>query len=265
MKKILLFVAACMLIAAVHHLTGCNKYHDVIPQDAGCQIVKMKGGLFLGDSLVFSYDPKDRPVSITRGAVGTGSPNYRFLYDRKGRLTDFYSVYEPPNPYFENWHRYHYDNRNRIITDTSFSFGYIGPGIPLPGPGQGKLYVGNVSTYKYDQVDRIIQATDYYGLATFVTSTYTYNRQGNIEKIVRQSEGSSTTETFTYDDKASLRLTNPVWQFLDRNYSVNNDMKVFSYNKYGLPVDVDFGGHGTGMFATIQIGATSITYDCRRH
>ncbi|WP_126246192.1 hypothetical protein [Chitinophaga rhizosphaerae] len=254
-----------MLVFTVQYLSGCNKYHDVIPHTAGCQIVKMNGGLFIGDSLVIAYDHKDRPLSMTRGSVGTGSPNYLFRYDKKGRLTDFYSVYEPPNPYFENWHRYQYDDRNRIITDTSFSFGYVGPGMPLPAPEQGHLYVGNVSTYKYDGENRIIQATDFYGLATLITANYTYNRQGNLEKIVWQSGGSSSTQTFSYDNKISLRRTNPVWQFLDRDYSVNNSMKVSSYNRYGLPVDVDFSGHGSGTFATVQISATSITYDCRHN
>ncbi|ATL48787.1 hypothetical protein COR50_17355 [Chitinophaga caeni] len=265
MKKLLLLISGCILVCAIPYLSGCNKYQDVIPRAASCQIVKLKGGLFIGDSLVITYDNKDRPIRMTRASVGTGSPNYVFLYDKKGRLSDFYSVYEPPNPYFENWHRYQYDDRNRIVTDTSYSFGYVGPGVPLPSPDFGHLVVGNVSTYKYDSENRIIQATDFYGLSTLITSDFVYNRQGNIEKIIRQSGGSSSTETFTYDDKIGLRRTNPVWQFLDRDFSVNNSMKVSSYNRYGLPVDVDFGIHGGGIFATVQVSATTITYNCGHH
>ncbi|WP_423737903.1 hypothetical protein [Chitinophaga caseinilytica] len=255
----------CLLIIATGiWLTGCHRFNEVYPVIRGCKIVKMKGGLNIGDSLVFSYNQKGDPKSIIRGSVGTGAPNHFFGYDGKGRMTDFYGVYEAPNPYFEIWHRYHFDTKNRIITDTTYSFGYIGPGIPIPPPHAEELYVGNVSTYAYDSRNRIIKSTDFYGLATFVTAYYTYNSAGNLEKIVRESNGTSSTETFTYDNKANLRGTHPTWQFLDRDYSVNNSISVQSYNQFGLPVEADFSRHGyNGNFATIPISATTITYDCR--
>lgn len=247
-------------------LTGCNKYDHVKPGTGSCKIVKLKGGLYTGDSLVISYDKRDNPVSIIRGSVATGAPNYLFGYDKKGRMKDFYSVYDPSNPYFENWHRYTHDNKNRIIVDTSYSFGLVGPGIPLPDPETGEHYIGNISTFAYDNENRIIKATDFYGLATFETTYFTYNNKGNLVKIVRVRDDESVTETFTYDDKINLRRTHAAWQFLDRDYSVNNSITVFSYNAYGLPVDVDFGYHLRSHFASIPIGATTITYDCKlRH
>ncbi|GAA3934118.1 hypothetical protein GCM10022209_30600 [Chitinophaga oryziterrae] len=247
-------------------LSGCNKFHEVPPHTPDCQIVKLKGGIFIGDSLVIAYSHNGNPLSITRASVGTGSPNFLFRYDQKGRMTDYYGVYESPNPFFEVWHRYHYDAKNRITVDTSYSFGFIGPGIPLPDPQQGHLFVGNISTYAYDIENRIIKSTDTYGSASVaLTSLYTYNNEGNLVKITNQTASGTNTVTFSFDNKINLRRTHPIWQFLDRDYSINNSVQVFSYNNYGLPVEVNFGSHGLGTFASIPISTTTITYNCKHN
>jgi hypothetical protein len=38
-----------------------------------------------------------------------------------------------------------------------------------------------------------------------------------------------------YDDKVNLDRTNPIWQFLDRDYSMNNRFIAEKYNAAGLP------------------------------
>lgn len=265
MRKLPLYKLCVWLLAGSLFLAGCDKYDDVKPPRSGsCKIITLKGGLNTGDSLVIAYDKHDNPVSIIRDVVATGAPNWYFRYDKKGRMTDFYSVYHPTNPFFENWHRYQYDAKNRIIVDTSYAFGLIGPGIPLPDPELGQHSIANISTFTYDKENRIIKATDFYGLVYFETSHFIYNKKGNLEKIIRESEHGSTTETFTFDDKINLRRTHPAWQFLDRDYSANNYITVYSYNAPGLPEDVDFSNHvSRSTFANIPIAATTVTYACK--
>ncbi|GAA3951162.1 hypothetical protein GO495_13080 [Chitinophaga oryziterrae] len=258
-----------VLCAVTYILSGCNKYPDCSPGVPSCQIVKIIQGFSVSvpeDTLTFAYNNKGNPVSITRTYVGTSSPNFLFIYDKKNRMTDFYGVYTSPNPYFDIWHRYHYDAKNRIISDTTYEFGFVGPGIPLPDQtNNGQLRVRNVSTYGYDLKDRIVKSTDTYGFpeSDITTRFYTYNRDGNLVKIVTTRSGVTNTETYSFDDKINLRSTHPIWQFLDRDYSVNNSLHATAFNQYGLPTAIDFSNHGYGQFATILLTDIKISYNCR--
>jgi len=256
-----------VLCALTCILSGCSKYPDCYPASRSCQIVKIIQGYSISvaeDTLAFAYNNKGNPVSITSTNIAS-SPNFLFIYDKKNRLTDFYGVYTSPNPYFDTWHRYHYDAKNRIISDTTYEFGLVGPGMPLPDDTHnGQLRIRNVSTYEYDLKDRIIKSTDTYGAieSGLATRLYTYNRDGNLVKIVTTRWGITNTKNFSFDDKINMRSTHPIWQFLDRDYSVNNSMHATAFNKYGLPTMVDF-NHGYGQFATITLTDIKISYNCR--
>lgn len=245
-----------MLIAGLT-ISGCDKNPDV-PHTADCQIVKLKGGLVTGDSLVITYNHSGNPVRITRATSSTGYPDFVFKYDQKGRMTDYYGVYYSDNPYFEIWHRYYYDAKDRIILDTTYSFGYIGPGMPVPGRGDTALRLADVFTYTYDSQDRITEAR-----GKFRTLFYTYNHKGNLVKVTTQSASGTQELQYTFDNKTGLRRTHKIWQFLDRDYSINNSIPVSSYNKYGLPLTADFSSNGNVTFAGINVLATTITYSCR--
>jgi hypothetical protein len=263
MKQFSLIVLCAMTCI----LSGCNKYPDCSPATHSCQIVKIIQGFTVSvpnDTLTFAYNNKGYPVSITRTYVSTSSPNFLFIYDKKNRLTDYYGVYTSANPYFDIWHRYHYDAKNRVISDTTFEFGLIGPGIPLPDhTNNGQLRVRNVSTYEYDLKDRIIKSTDTYGSDYPETKLYTYNKDGNLIKISATRSGITNTETYSFDDKINLRSTHPIWQFLDRDYSVNNSLNATAFNQYGLPTAIAFTRHGYGQFATILLTDIKISYNCR--
>jgi hypothetical protein len=250
-----------MLCIVLH---SCIKSPDCTPNTPSCQIAQIKQTSSPVDSLTFVYNSKGNPLSITRTQVGTSQPNFKFLYDHKNRLTDFYGVYDSPNPYFDVWHRYHYDAKNRIISDTTFEFGLVGNGVPLPDQtNNGQLRVRNVSTYAYDQKDRIIKSTDTYGHDFLTIRTYTYNHEGNIANLSVQSQFDPGTTTYSYDDKINPRRTNAIWQFLDRDYSMNNSVEVAAYNIYGLPTVINVGSHGYGQFAIIPLGDVEIRYTCR--
>ncbi|ATL48786.1 hypothetical protein COR50_17350 [Chitinophaga caeni] len=265
--RVSLFASACVMLAGAL-LSGCLKDpHLPPPGNPFCKITKVKGDLHFQkdvDSYRITYDKKGNPESIVRGIVGTSSPNYLFLYDQKGRLTDFYGVYLNPTA-FDIWHRYSYDAKNRIILDSTYEFGEVGPGnVPIPSPGRPYLGVRNIATYSYDHLDRIVRSTDTYGHDTvFMTRLYTYNGAGNLTSVEERSDGGSTTISYTYDNKVNYHRLHPIWQFLDRDYSMNNPLPVAAYNTYGLPTSIILSGYRTGYFATTPFTFAEFEYSCK--
>lgn len=243
---------------------ACKEHPENPPEIPQCQIIQIRQGISDEDSLAFVYNNKGNPVSITRAVVGTTRPNFHFQYDKKGRMTDFYGDYISPNPYFDVWHRYKYDGQNRISTDTTYEFGLVGPGIPLPdNTHPGLLRVRNISTYKYDWKNRMLESTDTYGYETRITvRSYTYNQEGNVSKLFTRSGTDTSTIFYHYDDQFNFRRLHPIWQFLDRDYSLNNKMPLASsitFNEFGLPSVMALSGN----FATIPLDNIVIRYKCR--
>ncbi|SFE52428.1 hypothetical protein SAMN05518672_10790 [Chitinophaga sp. CF118] len=244
MNSILMAAAFIMLCIAGLSLSGCQKNPGIPPCSPVCQISEIKGNLeneggYL-DSLAIVYNNKNNPVSMTRNNVGNTWPNYFFLYDHKGRMTDFYGVY--PNPLLENafdtWHRFYYDSKNRVIIDTTYEFGIVGPGPkPIPRNNRPNLSVRNISTYTYDNQNRIIKTTYTQDRDTvFMIKLFSYNHSGNLVKIEEQFLGTSNIITFgAYDNKINYHRTNSIWQFLDQDYSMNNLLPIAAYNSYNLP------------------------------
>jgi len=212
-------------------LPGCKKDDDHPDHHLPCRIQQIKGdlGYSLEDSAVFVYNAKGDPVSVTKTVAATGSPNYLFRYDVHRRLTGFIGVYSD-GLHFEFWHRYGYDSKNRIVQDTTYTFGAL-TDPPLQG------FLERITTYTYDAKNRIIRQDGLHPSSgnTYVIRYY-YNQQGNLEKI---EEGSFVT-LLTYDNKVNMHRTHPVWQFLDRDFSVNNPFEAVSYNTRGLPVKIEF-------------------------
>lgn len=77
---------------------------------------------------------------------------------------------------------------------------------------------------EYDRYGRIIHQFDPTGTYTFLDQTYSYDAAGNLINGA------------TYDRKLNFRRTNWVWMFIDRDFSVNNPFKAYSYNNGGLPI-----------------------------
>ncbi|WP_341835635.1 hypothetical protein WJU16_22675 [Chitinophaga pollutisoli] len=151
------------------------------------------------------------------------------------------------------------------MLDTTYEFGEVGPdNTPQPSPGRPYLGVRNISTYAYDHFNRIIRSTDTYGRDTvFVTRLFKYNVAGNLVSVEEQSGGASTTINYSYDDKLNFHLLHPIWQFLDRDYSINNRFPVIAYNSYGLPVSIKIASHGYAYFATTPFTYADIEYSCK--
>ncbi|MGB8191039.1 MAG: hypothetical protein WCF67_03925 [Chitinophagaceae bacterium] len=200
---------------------------------------------YANSSAVFVYNQKGDPVTVTPFLVGTGRPRHEFRYDKKHRMTDYIGAYT--NGFFEFWYKYTYDNHNKIIKDTQFVFGTYG------AEPTNSFYV-RVTDYTYDSEDRIIQTntTQLQPDVIVFSSNYSYDANGN-----RVGD--------TYDNRIHFRRTNPIWMFIDRNYSVNNPVAPTSYNSIGLPTSYNQ-SQGSGpsfLLGTIQMHQSTIIYDCK--
>jgi hypothetical protein len=92
------------------------------------QIIYPVGGD--NDMLQFIYNSAGDPVSITRLKGGhTGYPNFAFKYDEENRLSEFIGPYSD-NTAAEFWHKYFYDNKDNIVLDSAYIFPRIVNGFP---------------------------------------------------------------------------------------------------------------------------------------
>ena len=127
---------------------------------------------------------------------------------------------------------YGLDNAGRAATDT---FGYITSG--------GYAY-DIISHFEYDSKGRIVK--DYYNISDFEPGPssdsviFNYNAQGNRGLVISARTydvtGDGMTNNTVYDDKVAYRSTIPIFQLIDRDYSVNNSNYATGYNSAGLPL-----------------------------
>ena len=232
MKKQLVVFCFTVLIVTVLHLAGCQKLLDYIgqhPEGASghCAIKEL---IYAGpsmqslDTVSFSYNKMGDPVSAVRKHVATGSPNVLFWYDNRDRLNNLICHYGSDiSGGVEGWIKYFYGAGGRVSKDSVYSFPVIVNGQPTFGEYSSAW----TDTYEYDAKGRIIKTTKILSELVKYVSTYSYDSNGNLVGN-------------TYDDKVNWHQTNKVWQFLDRDYSVNNPMtSYYQYNSFGLPVAMD--------------------------
>lgn len=251
------------IIAATLLFTGCNK-HDPAPDCTlqSCQITQLQNtdGIYPSDSYTadFQYDAKGTPLRITRTNVATGAPNYTFRHDAKGRVTDVIGSYGNGNygDQFEFWFRLKYDAKNRVYKDSSFYVGIVGPD-PIKIPDVYQVII--VNNYTYDVQNRIIRAAEE---DLFRDNHYYYNNRGNLDSIVRLGY---TVVYGNYDNTVNYRRTNPLWQFLEKDYSQNNAATVSTVNKYGLPTTAAYNSKGYYFpyFLSFSLNVAHLKYSCK--
>jgi hypothetical protein len=219
-----------------------------------CAITKIIANNFVfpGRVYLFEYNDKGDPVKVTPSAVGTGSPVLHFVYDKKGRLLEFYGLYS--NGHFEFWNIYQYDKKDVVVSDTSYGFGTYestptGDHVTsIPDP-----HFLSLTSYEYDAQGRVSRTTGVLpvdlSLGPFVREFH-YDAAGNL-----QSFGA------LYDNRMNLRRTNAVWMFVDRNYSINNERPADNYNGAGLPTF--FLSDEAWLMFLHGIFPRSIEYDCK--
>lgn len=230
---------------------GCEKARDYVKINpcAEMNMCTIKSISYTGmfgekDSLVFTYNSSGDPVSVTRRVAGSGTPNYAFKYDKKGRLTDFYAPYANLNG-AEFWHKYAYDNKGRIAIDSFYTLCRHDNNGPTEH-FTARFLLG------YDLQNRIIldSLDPSSGDAYSPASHYTYDANGN-----RAGRN--------YDQKVHFRRTNKIWMFIDRDYSMNNAFIANGYNWYGLPTAFDLPTKGQLIFLRNYLTSGKITYACR--
>lgn len=189
---------------------------------------------------LFTYFSNGNPYSLTyKGQHGQG--NYFFYYDKNLRLIELYC--DGPTLPIKN--RYGYNSQNQIIVDTLFNATSVSEdGVYTFAP---RLR----SEITYDFQGRIIKevATEISDGSVFATRTYNYDNRGNL---VVPGGG------FTYDDKVSIFRAHPVFQFVNRNYSMNNPVQP-AYNSVGLPLTFK---PSNSKFFDAYYGVTKAIYDC---
>lgn len=217
MKRLTLSMYA-MLIACAVLMPSCKKNVHV----SKCKLLSIADGMN-SYSFTFEYDAQNR-LAYKRAAFQSRlSPDYKFMYDASGRLSQYianggsYAVGES----FYEWHYVYYDAPGNIVLDTVWTEGTIGVDGPVYPPGTPPESVRSTINYEYDSEHRMIRKN---------STLFSYNAAGNR---VTDDYG----DTLTYDTKRNFLSTDPVLQFVNRDYSANNPIGAGSYNACDLPLE----------------------------
>lgn len=260
-KHPLRFVSAIFLLA-LYFFTGCTKQDNPWCPQATCVItgITSKEGK-LPVTAAFEYNTEGNPLRRTRSDASTGSANFSFRYNSRHKLSALIEYYDSDSlgSYFYQWHSFVYNGVGQIVFDTIRINGTIGEG-PLPMP----IPVNTILAFRsfvYDAQGRITEEKyGTLGADLLATTHYYYDTRQNLEKIVETGAGGyeQTTTYSDYDNKINLSRTNPIWQFLNRDYSVNNANAV-SWNSKGLPLHFS----GDTRFTGIGFTNATVTYQCK--
>lgn len=108
---------------------------------------------------------------------------------------------------YRRWHRYGYDNANKIVADTIYAEGYEVDGRP-----SGTTLT--VTNFTYDAEDRIIPPASY---ILNMNPAAHYDSSGNYLFLGANASPSY----YPYNYQTNFLRTNKIWMFLGMNYSVN--------------------------------------------
>ncbi len=127
---------------------------------------------------VYTYDPSDRLASLTY----PNGQSLSYAYDAQGNMTAMTS-----NTGLESWtDSYTFDALNRIATVTSGSLVF---GLTYDATGQLETLSypnGLVTTYTYDDRDRVESITVRNGAAVVMSLEYAWTPSGNVASILEQ-------------------------------------------------------------------------------
>jgi hypothetical protein len=214
-----------------------------VPDLSKCKIRRIyekpigEEGNYMG---LFSYNKAGNPYSVL--FFPKGPWEYYFFYDTQNRLiahTEYaYGITAR--------HYYRHNAAGQIVIDSA-----IYPGSDLKDT---TIYV---STIAYDWKGRVVKETivntrnDGLPLDRTRRPTYTYDNRGNL--------GVNGWKSSSYDYKINPLRQNPVFQFIHRNYSMNNPSVQPKYNSKGLPLSLS---PSNDVFFNFN-GIPKIVYDCQ--
>lgn len=249
MKKASLVTLWALLCIAFITLPGCRKFVEQY-KPGGKEDPKLRIKTFVSQELNFTvyYNAKSDPDSVVADAG-----NWRaFQYDANGRLTKY--TYHSSGTYDLAWGSHDYTYEGGRLTRDNWQEEHQS----LMSYGYHELYLRD-NLLSYDSQGRISSEEGeriwYHDASPYPTynetKTYTYDANGNLELYVVNSDLVPTTERITYDDKKSYLRTHPVWMFITRNYSRNNEAGATKYNREGFPL---------AFAPTIKLGGTQTLF-----
>jgi len=267
-----LVLMICILLVNMGCKKALEQIHNINGNETCCRVESIHFTLdssesfpLRGDFTVrFSYNLLGNPTSAIFDKFDyTGKsglwPDYNlyFQYDNQSRLSVIGYKYIDGN-YMAYVHKIFYQ-ADSIIVDSIYS-NVIG--WPNNLSGQYNSY----TKHRLDSKGRIITTFTDQSPLDYISISYTYDANGN--------RNLHTDKTTAYDDKTNLRRTNKVWQYMDRDYSINNAIETIAggYNSYGLPNQIlpkpltgYFPWFDTQFFADfIFTGKEQITYSCSK-
>lgn len=175
------------------------------------------------ETALFTYNSAGNPYSVIYSHSGTSLANHHFYYDSKNRLKEYQLRWG--DTYIHEFHFYRYNYKNQIIVDSVIS-----------SDANGAYPYVNVSTIEYDNMGRVVKETivniknGNEPLNRIRRPTYTYDARGNLAVAYWKSS--------SYDYKINPLRQNPIFQFIFRNYSMNNAAVQPKYNSIGLPLSM---------------------------
>lgn len=195
----------------------------VTPDLSKCKIRRIHQVDFNGPTTaLFSYNRVGNPYSVLYSDGGTGVHDHYFFYDAKNRLTEYRLTW---GGYIHQRHFYWHNSINQIVKDSAVYRNCCGP-----------IEAINVSTLEYDAKGRIVKETivNKYNadgpLLPTHRPTFTYDSRGNLAVAGWKSS--------SYDYKINPLRQNAIFQFIHRNYSMNNAAVQPKYNSLGLPLSM---------------------------
>ncbi len=250
------------LAAILIFLSACQKQIDVAKQDevpstplpgqpTYCRIESLWENPNSPNQRFFLvlYNQFENPTAVTVPLPTTGHPYRVFRYDSWHRLREYLGDYG--NGFFEFWHFYGFDNNGRIGVDTNYIFGNL-------GEHPTNYFNRSITHYEYDGQGRITKASTTYMIGSPTENTYSYDANGNL--VYPSSWG------ITYDNKQNLNRTNDIWQFLNRDYSMNNPFMADAYNASNFPTIINTNSMAPSMLwlSEVDLHHSQISYSCRQ-
>lgn len=247
--KVHSFSSFIIVAVSVFLISGCQKIRDYVEAHPDAEVKSCAITKFIHrppysdyiDTLTIFYNILGDPIKAIRPEPVTGAPNFLFRY-KNGRLSEFIGVYSNGIT-TESWHRYFYDADGRVAVDSVYIFAdMVNEDISNP-------FDSYVITFIYDNKNRIIQEKKTFSDGSIVTQDFQYNADGNLVG-------------FAYGQGISIRRSNKVWMFLDRNYSVNDRAGSGDYNAFHMPGLIELEDESFDYFFGNPFARARIHYLC---
>lgn len=245
-----------ILVAVIALSSGCRKIIDKYfpggKDDTSCSITEMhlREDLFgtVGEYTArFTYNIKGNPDTVLIFSNDRLVHTHYLSYNDNDQLVTYNAFYDSDGINFFFTHTYAYNNAGRIEKDSA-EFNSLSD--------MGDIDQDAIAyTLHYDAKGRIIKEEG----IRYERDNEPVQEEVDGSEYEYDTEGNRVFSTATeYDDKLNYLRTNPIWMFLQRNYSENNPVGATGYNSAGLPLGFSPSA-STGFFAGVPL---DITYAC---